>query len=82
VDTRVEKPILGFQRSGKGRIMKKVFSGSSQYEANQKADEWWAGQKGLRKTLRTELAIGDEGPSLSDADRWVVTIWYEDKSSN
>ena len=62
--------------------MKKVFSGSSQYEANRKADEWWAAQKGLQKTLRTELAIGDEGPSLKDADRWAVTIHYEDESSN
>jgi hypothetical protein len=62
--------------------MKKVFSGSSQEEANRKADEWLKGQKGLRKILRTQVATGDEGPSLRAADRWAVTIHYEDENSN
>jgi hypothetical protein len=62
--------------------MKKVFTGSNKQEARRKADEWWAGQKGLRKIERTEVAISDEGPSLRDANRWAVTIHYEDESSN
>ena len=62
--------------------MKKVFNGSSQQEANRKADEWLRGQKGLRKILRTQVAIGDEGPSLREADQWAVTIHYEVENSN
>ena len=62
--------------------MKKEFSGVSREEANRQADEWWAMQKGLRKLNRTEVATGEAGPSLRDADRWAVTIYYEREKSN
>jgi hypothetical protein len=49
--------------------MKKVFDGFTKEEANRKADEWLAGQKGLRKILRSQIAIGDDGPSLRGVEQ-------------
>jgi hypothetical protein len=57
--------------------MEKVFNGSSREEANRKANEWLAGQTGLRGIKRTEVAIGNKGPSLLDAGDWAVTIHCE-----
>jgi hypothetical protein len=62
--------------------MKKTFTGSSQQEARAKADNWWAAQKGLRKVSQIEVATGEEGPSIDLADRWAVTIHFEDENSN
>jgi hypothetical protein len=42
------------------------------------ADDWWAHQKGLRQTLRTEVAVGRKGPD-SQLDQWAITIRYEDE---
>jgi hypothetical protein len=62
--------------------MKKVFTESSREDAKRQSDEWWVAQKGLRKISQTEVATGDQGPSLSDANRWAVTIRYERENSN
>jgi len=40
------------------------------------ADEWWAQQKGLRQTLRTEIAVGKKAPD-AELDQWAITIRYE-----
>jgi hypothetical protein len=32
--------------------------------------------KGLRQTLRSEIAVGKKGPVL-ELDRWAITIHYE-----
>jgi len=61
--------------------MQKTFAGSNQQEARAKANDWWGAQKGLRKLSQTEVAIGDEGPSLNLADRWSVTLHYEVENS-
>jgi hypothetical protein len=45
------------------------------------ADEWWGRQKGLRQTLRTEVAVGREAPD-TQLDQWAITIRYEDESPN
>jgi hypothetical protein len=60
--------------------MERVFIGVSRAEATHKADEWWGRQKGLRQTLRTEVAVGGKGPD-SQLDRWAITIRFEDESS-
>ena len=57
-----------------------MFIGVSRAEATRKADEWWEGQKGLRQTLRTEMAVGGKGPD-GQLDRWAITIRFEDESS-
>ena len=57
--------------------MERVFIGATRAEATRMADEWWERQKGLRQTLRTEMAIGVEGPDTAQADRWAVTIRFE-----
>jgi hypothetical protein len=44
------------------------------------ADDWWARQKGLRQTLRTEVAVGRQGPD-DQLDQWAITIRYEDEDS-
>jgi len=62
--------------------MKKSFSAPSREEARRLANEWWAAQTGLQKTRQTAIATGDKGPSLSDANRWTVTIHYEHEKSN
>jgi hypothetical protein len=38
--------------------MERVFIGATRAEATRMADEWWAHQKGLRQSLRTEVAVG------------------------
>ena len=43
------------------------------------ADEWWAHQKGLRQTLRTEVAVGRKAPD-AQLDQWAITIRYEDEN--
>ena len=44
------------------------------------ADEWWGRQKGLRQTLRTEVAVGGKGPD-AQLDQWAITIRYEEENS-
>jgi hypothetical protein len=43
--------------------MERVFIGVNRAEATRMADEWWGRQKGLRQTLRTEVAERDQMPS-------------------
>jgi hypothetical protein len=57
--------------------MKQVFTATTREEANREADKWWAQQSGLRIVHRTEITVGWGGPSLADADKWIVTIHYE-----
>lgn len=57
--------------------MEKVFDGSTKEEAERKANQWLAGQTGLRHIKRTVVALGDDGPSMLDANRWVVTVHYD-----
>ena len=42
------------------------------------ADDWWAHQKGLRQTLRTEVAVGRKAPD-AQLDQWTITIRYEEE---
>jgi hypothetical protein len=56
--------------------MKQVFTGSSRGEANRKAKEWCAKQEGLRVLERTEMTTSETGPSLDEAETFVVTIHY------
>jgi hypothetical protein len=60
--------------------MERVFIGVSRAEVTRKADEWWGRQKGLRQTLRTEVAVGGKGPD-GQLDRWAITIRFEDENS-
>ena len=60
--------------------MERVFIGVSRAEATRKADEWWGRQKGLRQTLRTEVAVGGKGPD-GQLDRWAITIRFQDENS-
>jgi hypothetical protein len=60
--------------------MERVFIGASRAEATRKAGEWWGRQKGLRQTLRTEVAVGGKGPD-AQLDRWAITIRFEDENS-
>ena len=59
--------------------MERVFIGATRAEATRLADDWWAGQKELRQTLRTELAVGRKGPD-DQLDQWAITIRYENKN--
>ena len=61
--------------------MEKSFSARTRKEARQLANEWWAAQSGLRKIKRTEVAMGDDNPSLRDANRWTVTVHYGHENS-
>jgi hypothetical protein len=45
------------------------------------ADEWWAQQKGLRQTLRTEIAVGKKAPD-AELDQWAITIRYEGENQD
>jgi hypothetical protein len=45
------------------------------------ADEWWGRQKGLRQTLRTEVAVGGKGPD-AQLDQWAITIRFEDENTS
>jgi hypothetical protein len=56
--------------------MERVFIGATRAEATRMADEWWGQQKGLRQTLRTEVAVGQKGPN-AQLDQWAITIRYE-----
>ena len=60
----------------------RVFIGSTQAEANRKADEWWGRQKGVRLIQRTQVGVGETGPERAKADRWAVTIHFEGENSN
>ena len=62
--------------------MEKVFIGATRAEATRKADEWWKRQKGLRQTLRTEMAVVEKGADVAQLDRWAITIHFEDENSN
>ncbi len=61
--------------------MEKSFSARTRKEARQLANEWWPAQTGLRKIRQTEVAMGDHGPSLHDANRWTVTVHYKHENS-
>jgi hypothetical protein len=50
------------------------------FDAVQQADEWWGRQKGLRQTLRTEVAVGGKGPD-AQLDQWAITIRFEDENT-
>jgi hypothetical protein len=52
--------------------MERVFIGATRAEATRMANEWWERQKGLRQTLRTEMAIGVKGPDTAQADQWAI----------
>jgi hypothetical protein len=57
--------------------VEKVFIGLDRAEASRKADDWWARQKGLRQTLRSEVAVGAKGPDATQLDQWAITIHFE-----
>jgi hypothetical protein len=61
------------------KLMERVFIGATRAEATRMADEWWGRQKGLRQTLRTEVAVGGKGPD-AQLDQWAITIRYEDEN--
>ena len=61
------------------KFMERVFIGATRAEATRMADEWWGRQKGLRQTLRTEVAVGAKGPD-DQLDQWAITIRYEDEN--
>ena len=56
--------------------MERVFIGATRAEATRMADDWWARQKGVRQTLRTEVAVGRKAPE-DQFDQWAITIRYE-----
>jgi hypothetical protein len=58
------------------KLMERVFIGATRAEATRMADEWWGRQKGLRQTLRTEVAVGGKGPD-AQLDQWAITIRFE-----
>ena len=57
--------------------MERAFIGASRAEATRMANEWWGRQKGLRQTLRTEMAVDATDPDTTQADRWAITIRFE-----
>jgi hypothetical protein len=61
-------------------FMERMFIGATRAEATRMADEWWAHQKGLRQTLRTEVAVGRKAPD-DQLDQWAITIRYADEKS-
>jgi hypothetical protein len=58
--------------------MERVFIGATRTDATRMADDWWAHQKGLRQTLRTEVAVGRKEPD-DQRDQWAITIRYENE---
>jgi len=60
--------------------MERVFIGAIRADGTRKADEWWGRQKGLRQTLRTEVAVGGKGPD-AQLDQWAITIRFEDENT-
>ena len=61
--------------------MERVFIGANRAEATRMADEWWGSQKGVRQTLRTEVAVGPKAPADAQLDQWAITIRYEDENT-
>ena len=61
--------------------MERVFIRATRAEATRMADEWWGRQKGLQRTLRTEVAVGGKGPD-AQLDQWAITIRFEDEDSS
>jgi hypothetical protein len=59
--------------------MEKVFIGATRAGATRMADDRWAHQKGLRQTLRTEVAVGRKALD-AQLDQWAITIRYEDEN--
>lgn len=55
----------------------KTFVATCQSEANRKANEWLGQQRRLLVHLRTTVAISDTGLSLSEANRWAITVHYQ-----
>ena len=60
--------------------MERVFIGATRAEATRMADEWWGSQKGLRQTLRTEVAVGRKVPD-AQLDQWAITVRFKDENS-
>jgi hypothetical protein len=60
--------------------MERVFIGATRAEATRMADDWWAHQKGLRQTLRSEIAVGKKGAD-AELDQWAITIHYETENA-
>jgi hypothetical protein len=60
--------------------MERVFIGATRADATRIADEWWSRQRGLRQTLRTEVAVGGKGPD-AQLDRWAITIRFDVENS-
>jgi hypothetical protein len=59
------------------KVVERVFIGATRAEATRMADEWWARQKGLRQTLRTEVAVGRKAPD-AQLDQWAIR--YEEEN--
>jgi hypothetical protein len=59
--------------------MEKRFSAANLAEANRLADEWLAGQKGLKLISRTSF---NDPTSFNQATAWTATIHYEEAKSN
>ena len=54
--------------------MESVFIGATRVEATRMAEKWWERQKGLRQTLRTEMAAGAKGPDTAQAEKAVAVV--------
>ena len=80
LDGTVIVPKADFKILSAKTVMERVFIGATRAEATRMADEWWARQKGLRQTLRTEVAVGRKGPD-AQLDQWAITIRFEDETS-
>jgi hypothetical protein len=53
--------------------MEGVFIGATRAEATRMADDWWARQKGVRQTLRTEVVVGRKAPA-GQLDQWALRV--------
>ena len=60
--------------------MERVFIGAARADATRMADEWRSRQRGLRQTLRIEVAVGGKGPD-AQLDRWAITIRFDVENS-
>jgi hypothetical protein len=58
-------------------LRKVMFSGSTEQDANRKADDWCVQHRDVRITRRASTDIGFRGPSLREVGPWTVTIEYE-----
>jgi len=54
--------------------MKRIFEGETREEANRKADEWWAREKGVRFVHRSQVPAGFRSNGSS---QWAVEIHYK-----